>query len=184
MSRECRVVLVGMMGSGKTRVGRLVAERTGWPYHDNDDLLARIFGTTPREILAGQGEAELRHAESEALALGLEAHAPCIVGAAGGTILDRANRERLRRSAIVVWLRASAEALAARASGGAHRPWIDTGGEAWIRDVLAVREPLYASVAEITLDADVRSPEANVDFLLATLAERDACRAHVGRSAT
>ena len=184
MSGDCRVVLVGMMGSGKTTVGRLVAARTGWRYHDNDELVARLFGTTPREILAGQGEAALRRAESEALALGLEADPPCIVGAAGGTILDDANRERLRRSAFVARLRASAEALEARSTGGAHRPWIDTGGRAWIRSTRETREPLYASVAHITLDTDGRTPDAVASDLLAALAERDACRAHLPRPAT
>lgn len=181
MSGACRVILVGMMGSGKTTVGRLLAERTGWPYHDND-ALARLYGSTPREILAGRGELELRESESRALALGLEAPPPCIVGAAGGTILDEANRSRLRAAGIVAWLRAGAEALEARAVAGAHRPWIDTGGGGWIRSALATREPLYASVALITLDTDGRSPDVVAHDLLAALAELDACRPHLPRA--
>src|SRR5687767_8380329 len=94
-----RVVLVGMMGSGKTTIGRLLAERTGWPYFDNDELLGRGFKMTARG-LATKGEPGLRQAESDALRLGLECEPPCIVGAAAGTILDAENRRRLRKSGI------------------------------------------------------------------------------------
>jgi shikimate kinase len=172
-----------MMGSGKTTVGRLLSDRTGWPYHDNDELVARLYGSTPRVILAAGGEAQLREAESRALALGLESAAPCVIGAAGGTILDEGNRSRLRAAGIVAWLRASPEVLEARAMGGAHRPWIDSGGGTWIRSALEAREPLYASVAQITLDADGSAPEAVARNLLAALAEHDACRAHLPPSA-
>jgi shikimate kinase len=150
------VVLVGMMGSGKTAVGRLLARQTGWPLHDNDELVIRLFDATPRQILATGGEARLRAAESEALAMGLEAPPPCIVGAAGGTILDDANRRQLRDAGIVVWLRATPATVAKRAMSGTHRPWLDTGGESWIRNAITERDPLYASVADVTVDANGR----------------------------
>jgi shikimate kinase len=175
-------VLVGMMGSGKTTVGRLLSQRTGWPYHDNDELLARLYRATPREILAGRGESVLRESESRALALGLDAQPPCIIGAAGGTILDQTNRRRLQAAGIVAWLRASAAELEARAMSGAHRPWIDTGGGTWIASAVKSRDPLYASVADITLDTDGRSPRDTVRELLAELAVIDACRPHLPRA--
>lgn len=181
VSGACRVVLVGMMGSGKTTVGRRLSGLTGWTYHDNDELLARLYRSTPREILAGRGEFELRESESRALALGLEAPPPCIVGAAAGTILDDGNRNKLRHAGVVAWLRADAEALEARAVGAAHRPWIDAGGGGWIRSALATREPLYGSVAQITLETDGRSPDVVAQDLLAALAELDACRPHLPR---
>jgi shikimate kinase len=154
-----RVVLVGMMGSGKTSVGRALAERTGWPYVDNDELLDRLIGLTPKQILAEQGEDALRRSESAALALGLEAPAPSILGAAAGTILDVANRDALRASGIVVWLRASVETLAERSIGAKHRAWLDEGGATWINETVAERYPLYASVAEMTVDVEGRSAD-------------------------
>ena len=169
------------MGSGKTTVGRLLSERAGWPFHDNDELLERLFRATPREILASRGEAALRDSESRALALGLDAPPPCIVGAAGGTILDEASRRRLRAAGIVAWLRASADVLEARAVGGAHRPWIDTDGGSWISAAVEVRDPLYASVADITLNTDGRSPRDTVRELLAELLAIDACHPHLPR---
>jgi len=176
MSAACRVVLVGMMGSGKTAVGRLLAARTGWPLHDNDELVLQLFDATPRQILAAHGEARLRAAESEALAMGLEAPPPSIVGAAAGTILDAANRDVLGHAGVVVWLRASAEEIDRRAMGAEHRPWLDTGGADWIREAVMARNPLYASVADLTLDTDSLKPAAVVDEIVAHLQEVEACR--------
>jgi shikimate kinase len=164
-----------MMGTGKTTVGRLLAKRTAWPLHDNDQLVLRLFDATPREILASAGEAKLRAAEGEALAMGLEAPGPCIVGAAGGTILDEANRRQLRDSGVVVWLRATSATVEERATGAKHRPWLDTGGESWIRDAVAERNPLYASVADVTVDVDGRSAAKVAAEILDHLRGVEAC---------
>lgn len=171
----CRVVLVGMMGSGKSTIGRLLAEATGWPYVDNDELVFRSHGATPRELLAERGEAAMRAAESDALALGLDVPEPAIIGAAAGTILDPANRDRLRTGGIVTWLRADADTLATRAMGAEHRPWIDSGGGSWMRDTTAERDPLYASVADITIDT-AGSPEVAAAELHERLRDVAACR--------
>jgi shikimate kinase len=170
MSQVRRVVLVGMMGSGKSTIGRMLAQRTGWTLHDNDELVLRLFDATPRQILAAGGEGKLRAAESEALAMGLamgrESAAPSIVGAAAGTILDEANRRQLRSAGCVVWLRAVPETLEERAMGAEHRPWLGNGGLAWIRDAVIERNPLYASVADATVDVDGRAPEEVVKEIL------------------
>jgi shikimate kinase len=164
-----------MMGSGKSTVGRLLSRRTGWPLHDNDELVLRLFDATPRQILDSDGEARLRAAESEALAMGLEAPAPCIVLAAGGTILDESNRRQLRDAGIVVWLRASPEIVAKRAIGAEHRPWLDTDGEAWVRDAVDQRNPLYASVASVTVEADRRAPAKIAAEIFEHLRAADFC---------
>jgi shikimate kinase len=172
----CRVVLVGMMGSGKTTVGRVLADMTGWPLQDNDELVLRLFDATPRQILDAGGEAKLRAAESEALAMGLEAPSPTIVGAAAGTILDATNREQLRRAGIVVWLRASSKVLERRATGAEHRPWLEVGGTDWIHQAAEERSPLYASAADLIVDADDEAPEAVAHLILEHLRGVDACR--------
>ena len=118
----------------------------------------------------------MRAAESSALALGLEVPTPAIVGVAAGTILDPANRDRLRDGGIVVWLRADADALTARASGAAHRPWIDTGGGSWMQDATTERGPLYESVADIVIDTTSGSPDAVAADLLERLLAFEACR--------
>ncbi len=156
-----------MMGSGKTTVGRMLAERLAWPYHDNDDILRALFGATAREALEVGGEAGLRALESEALEAALTMPAPCIVGVAAGTILDERDRRRLAEApATVVWLRATAETLAERAAGSAHRAWLDEDAAAWFTEALREREPLYLAVAEITVEVDDLTPVEVVDEIL------------------
>lgn len=147
-----------MMGSGKTTIGRLLSQEIGWPYVDNDELVQRRFGRTAREILAAEGEATLREAEASALALGLALPGPVIIGVAAGTILHQPSRRDLRAGGFVVWLRASAATLVARAMDAEHRPFVDTAGAAWIAAVVTEREPLYASVADLIVDTDIATP--------------------------
>jgi shikimate kinase len=171
----CRVLLVGMMGSGKSTIGRLLADATGWPYVDNDELVLRAHGATPRTLLAERGEAAMRGAESDALASGVAVPAPAIVGVAAGVILDADNRETLRNGGIVVWLRAGAEGLAARAAGAEHRPWLDADPRAWMTAALLEREPLYASVADHVVDTDTAPPEETAAGLAELLLAEAAC---------
>ena len=173
----CRVLLIGMMGSGKSTIGRILAEATGWPYVDNDDLVRRSTGTTARQIVAEDGEADMRSAEAAALALGVDVAAPAIVGVAAGTILDPTNRERLRAGGVVVWLRADADILEARAISGDHRPFLDQHGGAWIRDTIAERDPLYASVADIEVDTGAMLAEGSSAEIVARLRSVPACDA-------
>jgi shikimate kinase len=161
-----RILLVGMMGSGKTTIGLLLSERTGWRYVDNDELLARQFKLTPREILGNRGEADLRTMESQALTLGLAESPPCIVGVAAGTILDEGDRSRLRDGGTVVWLHGTAETLTRRAAGSRHRAWLEEGGKAWIRAALHEREPLYLAVADLIVSVDNRTPKEVVDEIV------------------
>ena len=174
----CRVALVGMMGSGKSTIGRLLSESTGWPYVDNDELVRQTAGMTARELLAERGEEAMRRAESDALATGLALPPPAILGVAAGVILDPAGRERLRTDAIVVWLRAAAAVLESRALGAEHRPWLDDAGASWIRDAAAEREPLYAAVADLVIDTDAGSgAEAVATTLHAWLLSTTPCAA-------
>jgi|SRR5919108_1577344 shikimate kinase len=177
MARACRVVLIGMMGSGKTSVGRLLAERTGWPLLDNDDLLRQLYDATPRQILARIGEAELLAAEVNALRTGLGSRAPAIVTGAAGTIVDPEALEALRAAALTVWLRVGVETVRRRAAGGRHRPWPNADRLAWIREAIGVRDPLYASVADLTLDADSGTPDELADRIMQRIEATDACRA-------
>lgn len=154
-----RVLLLGMMGSGKSSVGHALSRRTEWPFVDNDALVERATGHTARELLARRGEAAMRAAETAALETALSLPAPVIAATAAGTILDSDNRRRLRDGGFVVWLSAPAEVLAARAVGADHRPWLDDDPVAWFRDSLDERARLYASVADLEVDTSRLSPD-------------------------
>jgi shikimate kinase len=167
-----RVILVGMMGSGKTTVGALLAERTGWPFHDNDTLLRELFGASPREVLLAGDEDSLLAAEVAALEAGLARPEPSIVAAAGGTIRDASARDRMRATGLVVWLRVTAETSLHRSAEAEHRPWPDPDHARWIARATQEREASYRSVADLALDADQASPTELTDQILAHLVRR------------
>ena len=167
----CRVVLLGMMGSGKTTLGRTLAGLTGWPYHDNDALLAAATGRTARD-LALEGTVALREAEAAALRLALTQEEPAIVAAAAGAVLDADLRRALRAGGTVVWLHAPPAVLAERALRGAHRPWLEADAEGWMAAATAEREPLYRSVADLDVDTHAEQPAPAADRIMAALNSR------------
>ena len=162
-----------MMGSGKTTIGRELSLITGWPYHDNDALLARLTGgATAKDLLTDDGVGSLRSGEAGALELGLREAAPCIVGAPAGTIMDARLRELIKRDAKVVWLAAGPRTLARRARGAAHRPWLAGDADAWMTTTLAQRAPLYEALADMTVNTDRRRPRAVAQQIADWLEER------------
>ena len=168
-AHAARILLVGMMGSGKSSVGRALSARTGWPFVDNDTLVERASGMTARQLLEQRGADAMRLAEAAALRRAVETPPPVIAATAAGTILDAANRAILDGSGLVVWLRAPAETLAARAVGAAHRPWLDDDPVGWFRRTLAERDGLYAAVADLEVNTAERTPKRAADEILARL---------------
>lgn len=164
-----RLLLVGMMGAGKTTVGRLVAGRLGWPYVDSDAEVEEATGRTVADLFAEGGEAAFRAAESAALERALVGEGPAVVSVAGGAVLDPANRALLRRSGTVVWLRADPSTLAERLRDGAGRPLLRSDPAADLARLDAVRRPLYAEVADAVVDVDGVAPAAVADAVLAAV---------------
>ncbi len=123
------VVLVGLMGSGKTTVGRRLARRLDRPFADADEVAVERAGCSISEVFATQGEAAFRVLESEVLAELLDGE-PSVVAAGGGVVVVEANRERLRRPEVtVVWLDGSPSFLASRAEAKASRPLLTAGDD-------------------------------------------------------
>jgi shikimate kinase len=156
--RPNRLLLVGMMGSGKTTVGSLAAQRLGWPHLDSDAEVEEATGRSVPEIFATDGEPAFRAAESAALvrALALE---PVVVSVAGGAVLDAENRRLIASSGTVVWLRADVATLADRVGDGAGRPLLDGDTERALAELDAVRRLLYAQLADEVVDVDDKTPE-------------------------
>lgn len=160
-----RVLLIGMMGSGKTSVGTALARVTGWPFLDNDLLVEQTTGIAARNLLSQHGERALRDAESAALTEGLRAPPPVIVDVAGGIVTRADDRRRLRGAGFVVWLRARIDTLVERVGRGEGRPWLGDDPEAALRRLHDGREPLYLEVADYVVDVDDATPEHIADVI-------------------
>jgi shikimate kinase len=165
-----RLVLVGMMGAGKTTVGRELAGRLGWRFLDSDQLVESSTGSTVAELFAIQGEAAFRAVESRVLAESLTGDGPAVVSAAGGVVLAAGNRELLATAGAVVWLRAEPNTLAARVGAGRGRPLLDEDPARTLAELDAVRRPLYGEVAHVIVDVDELEPSMVVDRILAATA--------------
>ena len=164
-----RVLLVGMMGAGKSTVGRLVAERLGWEFRDVDDEVERASGAAVAEVFASVGEEGFRRAEREALTSCLAGTADAVVSVGGGAVLSSANRDALRDAGTVVWLRARPGTLAARVGDGAGRPLLagDAGPAARLEELARARAELYSVVADAVVDVDGLTPAEVAELVVA-----------------
>lgn len=161
------LVLVGMMGSGKTTIARVVGERLGRPVLDSDQLIEERTGRTVREIFATDGEAAFRALETEVLRAALAATTPSVIAAAGGVVLSGENRRLLAEApARVVWLCADPATLVERVRGGGHRPLLDADPAGTLQRMYVEREPLYREVADAIVLVDHRSVSEVVEAVL------------------
>lgn len=161
------LVLVGMMGSGKTTVGRALAARLGRPLLDSDAMIEAREGRTVRDIFSSDGEDAFRSIETEVLVQSLARPEPAVIAAAGGVVLRVENRDALRASgARVVWLRADPAVLVERVKGGQHRPLLDDDPAGVLQRMYAERERLYREVADAIVTVDGRSVNDVVEAVL------------------
>jgi shikimate kinase len=146
------VVLVGLMGVGKSTVGRRLAKELQRPFADVDEQVELQVGLTIPAIFRTHGEARFRQVEADVLADLLGRPAPLVVAAGGGAVTGAANRARLG-GAYVVWLQASAAFLAGR-TDPRHRPLLADDPATTLARLLAERTPLYEQVADVVVDVE------------------------------
>ncbi len=168
-----KVLLIGMMGAGKSTVGAALATRLGWPYLDNDLLLERTSGATAAEVLAAGGEQALRAAESRVLTVMLALPGSVIAGLPAGVVLDASDRARIIASpSHVVWLRATPAVLGRRIGTGSSRPFLGADPVSVLREMAAERQALYAAVADQVIDVDTLSANAVANLIVEALPVR------------
>jgi 3-dehydroquinate synthase len=174
------IVLVGFMGSGKTEVGRCLADRTGRRLIDTDDVVVNA-GTSIDDIFAAEGEAGFRRRERKAIekvARGKDT----VISTGGGTVLDPANVKALKRSGVLVYLKTSVDELVGRLENGRDRPLLRpveglagrTDLRKRVEHLLAQRKPIYESVADHVVSSDGREPVDLADEILKRLHREEA----------
>lgn len=166
MGLSRHVFLVGFMGSGKSTVGRMVAGSLGVRFVDLDAVIESAAGEPIPQIFSNQGEEAFRDLESEALE-SLEGEEPSVVACGGGVVLRDSNRGVLKRLGTVVYLKVTAGEAVARIGDRRTRPLLaGPGGTLAATTLLAARETVYASVADVTVDTTGRSASEVAQLIL------------------
>lgn len=165
------ITLTGFMGSGKTTVGKVLADFLGCPFYDLDALIVKKAGRSIPEIFADGGEAAFRTLEAKVLRQAVEKYAEstAILSLGGGTLGTPASARLVAEKTTCIYLRASVDTLAARlAPEAAGRPLLRGAPDLRerIAALLAGREDVYASTAHVTVDTDGLSPEQIADEIV------------------
>lgn len=166
------VTLTGFMGSGKSTVGRLLADALGCPFMDLDDLIVKKAGKSIPDLFAQDGEPAFRQLEARLLKQTVEKYAEntAVLSLGGGAVTTPASAALLHERTVCIYLRASLDTLLRRLEGEtAGRPLLNgvSGPDrAAVARRLAAREPIYEETAHVTLDTDGLSPDEVVDEII------------------
>jgi shikimate kinase len=163
------IVLVGLMGAGKTKIGRRLAARLNLPFFDSDTEIETAAGETIEEIFRNRGEAVFRDGERRVIAR-LLAQPVHVLATGGGAFMDPATRALIVRRGVSVWLRADLDVLFARVARRTNRPLLQQPDpRAVLAALIERRHPVYAE-ADITVDSGEGSPELTTNRVSAALA--------------
>lgn len=164
------VALVGMMGAGKSSIGRRLAAKLNVAFKDADAEIEAAAGCSISEIFERYGEPAFRDGERKVIAR-LLAEPPHVMATGGGAFIDAATRENLKRDAITIWLRAPVEVLLSRTQRRDTRPLLRQGDpRQTLERLLEERGPVYAQ-ADHTLDSEDGPHTASVDRIVALLSQ-------------
>lgn len=163
------VALVGLMGAGKSCVGRRLAAALGRPFIDADDEIVKAAGLSVSDIFSLYGEAAFRDVERKVMARVLTGP-PCVLATGGGAFIDTETRALIRDCAVSVWLRADLDILVSRTAGRTHRPLLNTGNPRdTLKRLMEERYPVYGE-ADLVVDTGADSADHTTARVLAALA--------------
>jgi len=175
------VALVGLMGAGKTSIGRRLAQELGLPFVDADHEIEGAAGQTIEDIFEEHGEAFFRDGERRVIARLLDGPAH-VLATGGGAFMDPSTRALLIAHTITIWIKADIEILLSRLSRRNHRPLLKHGDKRTIlTGLMAARHPIYAE-ANFTIDSSDGPPEETVSGIMACLKEYLAAHPEAGRA--
>jgi shikimate kinase len=151
------IVLTGFMGTGKTEVGKILAQKLGYQMIDSDSEIERDQGLSINEIFEKQGEQFFRDIEADVIKR-LSERKNCVISTGGGAVLRQANIDNLRRTGVIVCLTADPETILQRTAGDNERPLLQTDNPLQrIKELLAIRRPFYEK-SDIMIDTKGRTP--------------------------
>jgi shikimate kinase len=166
------IVLIGMMGAGKSSVGHCLQRRTGLSRFDTDEIVSLKFGLSISEIFSTHGEGRFREAETQVLVELAPKAFGAIIVTGGGIVLREENVDPLQRLGTIVWLDADEETLFERASRRSNRPLLQTEDpRTTFLETLCARAPLYAKVADIRIDTSALTHDEVADVILSKVEE-------------
>lgn len=167
------IVLVGLMGAGKTSIGKLLAKRLGLAFTDADDEIVKASGCSINDIFRLYGESAFRDGERRVIARLLDA-GPGVIASGGGAFMDAETRAAISARAISIWLRAELDVLLSRTVGRATRPLLNTADPRVVLEkLIAERYPIYAA-ADIVVDTTNEAKDVTVDRIIHVLSTREA----------
>ncbi|HEX8225527.1 MAG TPA: shikimate kinase [Allosphingosinicella sp.] len=168
---EVPIVLVGLMGAGKSTVGRRLARSLGLPFVDSDEEIERAADRSIPEIFDRFGEASFRDGERRVLRRLIE-DGPRVVATGGGAFMDDETRTLILRRCLAVWLDADIDTLARRVARRGHRPLLaGKDPRALLSELAEVRNPVYAE-AHLRVLSDSGAHDRTVERILEAMAER------------
>lgn len=165
------ILLVGMMGVGKTSLGRIIAKRLRLPFLDSDREIEKMTGFSISDLFARYGEKEFRSGEERVMKRLLNG-SPCVLSSGGGAFLSEATRRVASEKAISIWIKAEADIISSRTEGRTHRPLVPAADNQRVIERL-VQEcyPLYA-LADLTVSSYNEHPSKTANRLLKQLEDR------------
>ncbi len=170
------ILLVGMMGCGKTTLGKVLSRRLNLPFIDSDKEIEKASGCSISDLFATYGEEEFRRGEERIMARLLTESKPCVLSSGGGAFLSLKTQAIAKKHAISVWIRADVDLLSHRTEGRKHRPLVPAkDNKKAIERLVKECYPLYAN-ADLTLDTHPEPISKTVQRLLKLLTQNKAIR--------